>query len=176
MLPDYLQENLAVVFVGTSVATASAARGHYYAGPGNKFWELLWEAGLTGDRIVSPEQDAHVLRYEIGLTDLVKSLAASSDSLLKSNHYDFAGFLAKIETFAPRVVAFNGKGAASRVFRYLRKPKPTLGRSDVVLGSSRVFVLPSSSGSNANPRNLAPKPSKVEWWRELGEFTRTSAT
>lgn len=56
MLPDYLEPNLSVVFVGTSVATASAARGHYYAGPGNKFWELLWEAGLTADRMLSPEQ------------------------------------------------------------------------------------------------------------------------
>jgi TDG/mug DNA glycosylase family protein len=88
MLPDYLEDNLAVVFVGTSVATASARRGHYYGGPGNKFWELLWEAGLTGERILSPEQDAWVLRYGIGLTDVVKSLAASSDSLLKSTDYD----------------------------------------------------------------------------------------
>ena len=90
MLPDHLEDNLAVVFVGTSVATASATRGHYYGGPGNKFWELLWEAGLTGERILSPEQGAWVLRYGIGLTDVVKSLAASSDSLLKSTDYDVA--------------------------------------------------------------------------------------
>lgn len=173
MLPDYLEEKLAVVFVGTSVATASAARGHYYAGPGNKFWELLWEAGLTADRILSPDQDSRVLGYGIGLTDVVKSVAASSDSLLKGSDYDIAGFLARIETFDPRVVAFNGKEAARRVLRHLREPDPTLGRSDVVLGTSRVFVLPSSSGANADRRNLAPKSSKAEWWRELGDFVRS---
>jgi double-stranded uracil-DNA glycosylase len=173
MLPDYLEDNLAVVFVGTSVATASATRGHYYGGPGNKFWELLWEAGLTGERILSPEQDAWVLRYGIGLTDVVKSLAASSDSLLKSTDYDVAGFLVKVAAFNPRVVAFNGKEAARRVSRHLREPEPTLGPSDVVLGSSRVFVLPSSSGANADRRNLAPKSSKAEWWRELGDLVRS---
>lgn len=173
MLPDYLEQNLDVVFVGTSVATASAARGHYYAGPGNKFWELLWEAGLTGDRVLSPEQDAWVLRFGIGLTDVVKSVAASSDSLLKSTDYEVADFLAKIEAFGPRVVAFNGKEAARRVFRHLRELEPTLGPSEVRLGSSRVFVLPSSSGANADRRNLAPKSSKAEWWRDLGDFVRS---
>jgi len=176
MLPDYIEEKLAVVFVGTSVATASAARGHYYAGPGNKFWELLWEAGLTGDRILSPEQDDWVVRYGIGLTDVVKNVAASSDSLLKSTDYDFAGFLAKIDVFAPRVVAFNGKEAARRVFRHLGEREPTLGRSQVVLGSSRLFVLPSSSGANADRRNIGPKSSKVEWWRDLGDFVRSVTT
>ena len=68
MLPDHLKQGLDVVFVGTSVATASASRGHYYAGPGNKFWEFLWEAGLTGERLLITEQDAMVLEYRIGLT------------------------------------------------------------------------------------------------------------
>jgi TDG/mug DNA glycosylase family protein len=172
MLPDYLEQNLAVVFVGTAAATASAARGHYYAGPGNKFWELLWEAGLTGDRILSPEQDAWVLRYGIGLTDIVKTLAASSDSLLKRSDYDVSGFLAKIEAWAPRVVAFNGKEAARLVSGHITR-EPVLGRSDITLGSSRVFVLPSSSGANADRRNLAPKSSKAEWWRDLGDYVRS---
>ncbi len=62
VLPDYLTEGLAGVFIGTSVATASASRGCYYAGPGNKFWELLWDAGLTGDRLLQPEKDSTLLR------------------------------------------------------------------------------------------------------------------
>ena len=119
---------------GTSVATASAARGHYYAGPGNKFWELLWEAGLTGDGVLAPEQDASALRYGIGLTDVVKSVAASSDSSLMSTDYEVADCRAKIEACAPRVVAFNGKEAARRVFRHLREREPTLGPSEVPPG------------------------------------------
>ena len=43
VLPDLLIPNLNVVFSGTAVATPSAERGHYYAGPGNKFWKLAGE-------------------------------------------------------------------------------------------------------------------------------------
>lgn len=96
MLPDYLGPDLRVVFVGTAVATASATRGHYYAGPGNRFWELLWEAGLTGERILSPADDESILQYGVGLTDLVKTRAASSDSLLRREDYDVGGLLTRL--------------------------------------------------------------------------------
>jgi double-stranded uracil-DNA glycosylase len=168
VLPDYLASGLRVVFVGTSVATASAGRGHYYAGPGNKFWELLWEAGLTGDRILSPEQDASVLRYGVGLTDLVKQTASSSDSLLRAADYDIDGFIARIEQHSPSCVAFNGREAAKRVARSLRQPEPDLGAARWRIGASRVHVLPSSSGSSADPRHFATKTSKADWWREFG--------
>jgi double-stranded uracil-DNA glycosylase len=167
VLPDYLGPDLRVVFVGTAVATASATRGHYYAGPGNRFWELLWEAGLTGERILSPEDDESILRYGVGLTDLVKTRAASSDSAAAPKDYEVAGLLAKLERNAPRVVAFNGRQAAKQVSQWLREPKPTLGLVRWRIGESRVCVLPSSSGSSADLKHFAPKASKADWWREL---------
>lgn len=170
MLPDYLGPGLRVVFVGTAVATASVARGHYYAGPGNKFWELLWEAGLTGERILAPEQDGMVLGHGIGLTDLVKTRAASSDARLRRQDYDVAGLLAKLERHTPGVVAFNGQEAAKRVARSLGQGEPALGGAPWRVGASRVFVLPSSSGSSADPRHYAPKSSKADWWKDLGRF------
>jgi TDG/mug DNA glycosylase family protein len=170
VLPDFLAPSLRVVFVGTSVATTSAARGHYYSGPGNKFWELLWDAGLTGDRILSPEQDSMVLRFSVGLTDLVKTTASSSDALLRREDYDVDAFLAKIAQHAPKVVAFNGREAAKRVSRTLREPEPMLGAAAWRIGASRVHVVPSSSGSSADPRHYAPKRSKADWWRELGQL------
>jgi Uracil DNA glycosylase superfamily len=78
MLPDYLQPDLRLVLVGTAVGVKSAARGHYYAGPGNDFWAFLYEAGLTPTRL-TPNDDASLPRYGIGLTDLVKSIAQSHD-------------------------------------------------------------------------------------------------
>src|SRR5262249_548654 len=45
-LPDYLQPGLRLVFVGFNPSMRSAAIGHYYAGPGNLFWPLLYESGL----------------------------------------------------------------------------------------------------------------------------------
>jgi double-stranded uracil-DNA glycosylase len=174
MLPDYLAPGLAAVFVGSSVATASASRGHYYSGPGNKFWRLIWDAGLTGEGLLVPEEDAAILRYGLGLTDLVKGRAASSDSLLRASDYDVPGFLSKVHKFRPFVVAFNGKEAARRVFQAMNKAEPALGLSSIQLIESRVFVLPSSSGASANPTNFAPRTTKAEWWRELGRMLKES--
>lgn len=174
MLADYITKRLAAVFVGTSVATASATQGHYYSGPGNKFWELLWEAGLTGDSLLMPEQDATILEYGLGLTDLVKGRAASSDALLEESDYDVSAFVSKVESFEPFAVAFNGTKAARKVFRFLRQPEPSLGLSSTRIKTSLLVVLPSSSGANANPRNFAPKSSKAEWWREFGALLRAS--
>ena len=53
VLPDVLAPDLRVVFVGTAAGARSAAVGHYYAGPGNRFWHTLHEIGLTPRR--SPE-------------------------------------------------------------------------------------------------------------------------
>lgn len=174
MLPDYLRPDLDAVFVGTSVATASASRGHYYSGPGNKFWEFLWDADLTGERLLVPEQDSMVLEFGIGLTDVVKGRASSSDSLLRASDYDVPGFVSKIDTFKPFVVAFNGKQAAKKVFANFTKGEPQLGLADWTIGESRVYVLPSSSGSSADPLHFAPKGSKAEWWKEFGAWVRKS--
>src|SRR5437879_218360 len=101
MLRDYLAPELAAVFVGSAVATASASRGHYYAGPGNKFWELIGDAGLTGERVLVPEQDSIILQYGLGLSDLVKGRAASSDSLLRKSDYDVPHLLSKLDKYTP---------------------------------------------------------------------------
>jgi double-stranded uracil-DNA glycosylase len=170
LLSDLLTQDLIVVFTGTSVATASASRGHYYAGSGNKFYEFLWEAGLTGERRLIPEQDSMLLQFRLGITDLVKGLAASSDSLLTSGDFDVPAFVGKIETHTPFVVAFNGKEAARRVARHFGSGDPSLGPAPWKVGSSLAYVLPSSSGASANPRDFAPKSSKVEWWREFGAW------
>ena len=69
MLPDILAPGLRAVICGTAVGEESATRGHYYAGRNNDFWRLLHESGLT-PRLLSPEEDATLPHYGIGLTDL----------------------------------------------------------------------------------------------------------
>ena len=160
-LPDYLASNLKVVFVGTSVATASASRGHYYSGPGNKFWELLWFSGLTGDRKLIPEQDSTVDDYGIGLTDLVKRRAASSDSLLRPSDYDVPAFVEKMKRLAPKCVAFNGRKAGETVGKHLEHPVLELGLQPWLVESSRVWVLPSSSGAVHLRLILRPGPQRL---------------
>lgn len=142
VLPDVLQCGLKVVFCGTALGDCSACRGAYYAGPGNRFWDVLAETGLTTHRL-SPEEYPLLLGFGIGLTDLVK-IKSGQDMGLRAMDYDVAGFRAKIEKHAPMTVGFNGKKAA-QVF---------IGRTPVEYGLQRekiegatLFVLPSTSGA-----------------------------
>ena len=86
VLPDVLQPGLRLVFCGTAAGTASARARAYYAGPGNRFWEILFETGLTTERL-RPSQFREVLRYGIGLTDMVKT-ASGSDASLPADSFD----------------------------------------------------------------------------------------
>ena len=46
-LPDLLQPDLDVVFVGTAAGRRSADVGHYYVGAGNRFWSTLHHVGIA---------------------------------------------------------------------------------------------------------------------------------
>lgn len=171
MLDDLLRPGLTVVFCGTAVATASAARGHYYSGRGNKFWHLLHEAGFT-PRLLAPEEDHAALGFGIGFTDLVKDVAQSHDRGL-----DYSKAVAVADHIAaadPRWVAFNGleagRAAANRLHR-LSKRTIVLGEQEWRVGNSRVFVLPSSSGAGA----AMPYAEKLRWWSLLCERSRAAA-
>jgi len=142
VLPDHLRPRLSVAFCGTAVAKTSATRGHYYAGPGNEFWAYLFRAGFTPTQL-TPEDDARVCDFGIGLTDLAKDVSASFDAGLRS-HYNVAVFVEKVERFALSWVAFHGKEAARVVARHLGTPRQVkLGRQPWQVGGVSVFVLPS---------------------------------
>ena len=67
-LEDVLTTGLNLVICGTAASSVSAQRGQYYAGPGNRFWTILWDTGLT-DRLLEPPEYGSLLDYGIGLTD-----------------------------------------------------------------------------------------------------------
>lgn len=158
------------MFCGTAVGVASAERGHYYAGPGNEFWSALEFAGLIPHGL-GPTPDHRVLEFRIGLTDLAKDVAASSDRGLASS-YDVEGFASKIRRFGPAWVAFHGKTAANQVARWRREPTPVpLGRQSWTVADSAVFVVPSMSGANRDPRRFEGKSSRRAWFVELAALT-----
>ena len=166
ILPDYLAADLRVVFCGTAVGTASAGRGHYYAGPGNEFWPFLNQSGLT-PVLLTPDDDARVLEFGLGLTDLAKKIAASSDAGLDP-HYDIEGFVEKIERFAPAWLAFHGKTAGRAASKALGYGSAiSLGPQAWSIGATRVFVLPSASAANRDPKRLEGRASRVDWFSEL---------
>jgi TDG/mug DNA glycosylase family protein len=170
VLPDLLRPGLEVVFVGTSVSTDSAAAGHYYSNPTNKFWELLAASGLAGGKQLRPADDVQLPDLGIGITDLVKGRAASSDSLLHASDYDVHGFLARIEAAAPQVVAFNGSKAADEVSKHLGFGPSQEGPASWLIGTSRVYRLPSSSAAAS-----IGTERKTAAWRAFGDWVRSQA-
>tara|TARA_A100001037_G_scaffold306136_1_gene349467 strand:+ start:2595 stop:3107 length:513 start_codon:yes stop_codon:yes gene_type:complete len=142
VLPDVLQPGLRLVFCGTAAGTASARARAYYAGPGNRFWEILFETGLTTERL-RPSQFREVLRYGIGLTDMVKT-ASGSDASLPADSFDPDRLRDHTLALEPRFLAFNGKRSAKAFFA---ASKVDYGLQTTQLGSTSLFVLPSTSGA-----------------------------
>jgi TDG/mug DNA glycosylase family protein len=75
VLPDLIRPGLKVILCGTAVGNVSAQRGAYYAGPGNRFWQILADTGLT-PRLLKPEEYRLLPSFGIGLTDLASSFLA----------------------------------------------------------------------------------------------------
>ena len=141
MLPDVLKAKLRVVFCGTAAGKKSAEVKQYYAGPGNKFWKTLCEVGLT--RVcLKPEDYERVLKYGIGLTDLVKGVSGSDNEL----DFKLAGpeaLRAKMTTYAPKILCFNGKRAAEVFLAH----SVSYGIQKEKVGDTTLFVAPSTSGA-----------------------------
>ncbi|WP_082104272.1 mismatch-specific DNA-glycosylase [Demequina soli] len=170
VLPDRLGPGLRAVFCGTAPGLISAARGHYYAGPGNRFWGYLHEAGIVPVRL-HPEDDARVGEWRIGLTDLVKTLAQSHDRGLP---YDVPALAAKVDAHRPAWVAFTSKEAGTQAARWLGEPRPALGVQGWTLAGARVCVLPSPSGRNQGRADYDGRATRLEWWQELGALLAES--
>jgi|YelNatPaOPRAMG01_1025707.scaffolds.fasta_scaffold10329_2 TDG/mug DNA glycosylase family protein len=142
-LPDILQANLDVIFVGAAPSPAAAAIGHYYAGSRNRFWQLLHQSGFT-PRLLTAEEDHDALRYGIGLTAIYKSIISTDNSYLPEPcEWDREELRNKLLAFAPKVVCYNGKD----VYRMFHGEEAARwGELDERLGKSLQFVVHSSSG------------------------------
>ena len=166
VLPDILAPGLRIVFCGTAAGETSAARGHYYAGPGNAFWRLLAGTGLT-PRLLTPDDDALLPAFGLGLTDLVKNIAQSHDRGLV---FDVPGLVNKIERLRPRWLAFTSKTAGRAAASALGHPPPGLGPTAWSIGPTQVFVLPSPSGAN-HRREYDGRLTREEWWAQLARLS-----
>ena len=158
-LPDQLQPNLRLVFVGTAASQRSAESGHYYAHPGNRFWRTLHEVGITPRRF-EPREFPALLQLGIGFTDLCKT-GAGMDHQALAFPVDIPAFRDKILRVRPKAIAFTSKKAASLFYG-----RPTaavaLGRQPALDGFPDVFVLASPSGAASGSWSIEP-------WRELAD-------
>ena len=164
MLDDILEPNLLVVFCGTAAGASSAARQQYYAGRGNRFWEVLAATKLT-PRQLTPANYTILPEFGIGLTDVVKT-QAGGDADIAFRLADRESLREKILRFDPRYLCFNGKRAAQEFFG---TKAVDYGLQAATIGSTALFVAPSTSGA-------ARASWDVSVWRELARRVRRANT
>lgn len=141
VLPDILDFNLRLVFCGSAPSPTSAAQHAYYAGPGNRFWDVLWQVGIIPEKII-PSQFSSVIKYGVGLTDLAKG-ATGIDADIPKSCYEKEKLRKKISIFAPCWCAFNGKRPAQE---FLNRSVEYGIQSEIIF-KTKIFVLPSTSGA-----------------------------
>jgi TDG/mug DNA glycosylase family protein len=158
-LPDLLEPRLRAVFAGVAVQCRPIHR-HYYGGPGNQFWRLLHDSGLTRV-LLTPEDDELLPSYGYGLTDLARTR--------DRDEYLLEDFEAKIGKYRPAVVAFTSKTAAACYARAAgRKVPKGYGAAPWSVRDVDAFVLPGPSGAN----NGMPLPVRTALWRDLTDHLR----
>jgi len=162
-VPDVLAPGLRVLFCGINPGLWSAAVGHHFARPGNRFWKALQRGGFT-DRLLAPDEEAELLRRGLGITNLVDRATAGAADLtpdeLRAGGWRLA---AKVHAARPRVVAVLGVGAYRTAFA---RPGATVGPQPDPIGGAPAWVLPNPSGLNAHYRlaDLAEAFAELRRW------------
>ncbi len=146
-IPDVIGPGLRILFVGINPGLWSGATGFHFARPGNRFWKAIAWAGLV-DRVLDPSQQGELLRFGIGITNLVARATATAAELTPAELRDGArDLVARVERYRPRQVAFLGLSTYRVAFGI---PSVRVGPQPEPLGGARVWVLPNPSGLNAS--------------------------
>jgi TDG/mug DNA glycosylase family protein len=160
---DVIAPDLQILFCGINPGLYTAAVGHHFARPGNRFWPTLFAAGFT-ERPLTPFDERELLKSGYGITNVVRRTTASADLLTKEEIREGGKrLIVKALRYRPRVVAILGIGAYRVAFS---QPKAVIGKQEQMMGPANVWVLPNPSGLNANYQ----APDLVKLFKELREF------
>ncbi|MHB1126139.1 MAG: mismatch-specific DNA-glycosylase [Bacillota bacterium] len=143
-IPDHIGFGLDILFVGYNPSILSGETGHHYANPHNRFWRILYAAGLTPSKY-RPQDDHNLLELGYGLTNIVARPTRSAAEITREEYTKGKQLLIrKIVLHRPKVVCFVGKGVYEE---YSGRRKISWGVQDnPVLPGIIDFVAPSSSG------------------------------
>ncbi|MHB8645122.1 MAG: mismatch-specific DNA-glycosylase [Thermomicrobiales bacterium] len=146
-LPDILAPGLHLIIVGSNPSIRASETGHYYAHPGNRFYPLLSESGLTPRRL-TPDEDGLLPTFGIGLTDLherpSRRAAEVPDAVYRAGR---ERILALLSRYQPVWLCCNG----ARVYQNLTGASGPVryGSQAETIAGCRLFVVPSTSGLNS---------------------------
>ena len=161
-LPDVLASGLRVVFAGINPGLYSAATGHHFARPGNRFWPALHRSGFT-PRQFRPDEQEQLLSLGLGITNVAPRATARAAELSAAELREGAREVQdKMARLRPEWLAVLGVTVYRTAFGH---PGAVVGPQAATVGPTRLWVLPNPSGLNAHwtPAALA------------GEFARLRA-
>jgi TDG/mug DNA glycosylase family protein len=147
VLPGPDDPPLRVLFCGINPGLVSAATGHHFARPGNRFWPALYGAGFT-PRLLLPAEQGELRGLGPGITNMAPRATARADELTAAELV--AGGVRLRELVAahrPTWLAVVGLTAYRTAFD---APRAAVGPQEERLGRTGIWVLPNPSGLNAH--------------------------
>ena len=135
---------LLVCGLNPSVYSADAGMG--FARPGNRFWPAALASGL----VTKARDPRHALENDgIGMTDLVKRATPNASQLSADEYRAGAARLERlVEWLEPATVCFVGLAG----WRAAVDRNAAAGAQQRTFGGRPAYVMPSTSGANANSR------------------------
>lgn len=144
---DVIAPDLDVLFCGINPGLYTAAIGHHFGRPGNRFWTVLHTSGFT-DRVLSPFEERALVERGLGVTNIVNRATRVAEELTAEDLRAGARALErKVRRYRPRALAVLGLGAYRTAFG---RPKAGVGRQSEAIGPTGIWVLPNPSGRTAS--------------------------
>lgn len=136
-----------MLFCGINPGLMSAATGHHFARPGNRFWPVLHASGFT-PRQLKPAEQGELLSYGLGITNVAARATAKADELSEEEMREGGRLLeATVRRYEPRWLAVAGITAYRVAFG---EKKAVIGPQERTIGVTRIWALPNPSGLNAH--------------------------
>src|SRR5262249_41673959 len=125
----------------------TAAIGHHFGRPGNRFWPALNLSGLLKSPL-TPYESERLVESNLGITNIVSRATALASELTRGELRAGAEVLErKIRRSEPRQAAFRGLGLYRDAFD---RPKAQVGLQEERIGNTLLWVFPNPSGLNAH--------------------------
>jgi TDG/mug DNA glycosylase family protein len=146
-IPDVTGPGLRVLFCGINPGLYSAATGHHFARPGNRFWPALHQSGFTDHQLRPDEQDV-LPALGLGITNIVPRASARAEELTAAELRAGADRLEALTgRVRPQWLAILGITAYRTAFG---RPRAVLGPQPDLAGDAKLWILPNPSGLNAH--------------------------